>query len=213
MVELSPVRNIGARAPVNPDPPPRGKPRVHTRLVRVLRWVLPAIMAGMIATLVGFVILHAVRRQDAVQKDAQTPIQMVNPHFFGRDNQGRPYIISAQQAARDERSFQRVLLSQPSMILDVNGPNPSTVSADEGVYHEDTRMLYLKGNILANNARDSHFATDEAVVNTRTGMVTSPTSLNSSTSSGQLQANSFDVFDKGDRVVFKGGVHARLNSH
>jgi lipopolysaccharide export system protein LptC len=194
-------------------PPPRGKARAHSRLVRVLRVVLPAIMCGVIAAIVALIVAHAVRRHEAAHRDATTPIEMINPHFFGRDSQGRAYTLGARQAARDEQSFQRVLLSYPSVTLDTEGPNPSTMTADTGVYHEDTRMLYLKGHVRANNAKASNFATDEAVVNTRTGAVTSPTALQGQTPTADVQSRSFDVFDKGDRVVFKGGVHARLNQH
>jgi len=189
---------------------PHGKPRMHSRVVRALRWILPAIMAATVATLIAFIVSHALKRQDAEQRDAATPIQMINPHFFGRDSQGRPYTLSARQAARDERSFQRVLLSYPTVTLNTNGPTPSKVSADMGVYHEDSRMLFLKGHILADNDKASRFATDEAVVNTKTGQVSSPTPLTSRTAAGDLQARSFDIFDKGDKVVLKGGVHARL---
>ena len=37
--------------------------------------------------------------------------------------------------------------------------------------------------------------------------------IDSRTPLGTLNSKSFDVYDKGDRVIFKGGVHARLNSH
>jgi lipopolysaccharide export system protein LptC len=194
-------------------PPPRGKARAHSRLVRVLRFLLPMFMVVMVGTLVALVVAHAVRRQDAAHRDAATPIEMVNPHFFGRDSQGKAYTLGARQAARDEQSFQRVLLSYPWVTMDTEGPHPSTLTADKGVYHEDTRMLYLKGHVRANNARESRFATDEAVVNTRTGVVTSPAALAGQTSVGDVQSHAFDVFDKGGRVVFKGGVHARLNQH
>jgi lipopolysaccharide export system protein LptC len=167
-------------------------------------------MIGVLATVVGLIIAHAVRRRDASHRDADTPIEMINPHFFGRDAQGRAYTLGARQAARDETSFERVLLNYPTFTLDTAG-HPSTVTADTGVYHEDTRMLYLKGHIRADNAKSSKFATDEAVVNTRTGMVSSPTALSSQTPIGDLQSRSFDIFNKGDRVVFKGGVHGRFN--
>ncbi len=182
-------------------------------MVQVLRWLLPIIMIGTVGLLVGLVMARAARRQDAAQRDATSPIEMVNPHFYGRDSQGRAYVLGAKQAARDEKSFQRVLLSYPTMTLDTDGAHPSTVTADTGVYHEDTRMLYLKGHVLANNAKSSRFATDEAVVNTRTGTVTSPAALSSQTPQGDVQSNGFDVLDKGDRVIFKGGVHTRLNQH
>jgi lipopolysaccharide export system protein LptC len=218
MVELAPVRDRPAARASHQGPPPRGKARAHSRLVRVLRWLLPLVMASVVLTLVALVVAHALRRQDAAQRDAATPIEMINPHFFGRDSQGRPYTLGARQAARDEQSFQRVLLSFPTVTLYANGASgaaatrPSTITADTGVYHEDSRMLFLKGHVRAEDAKASKFAADEAVVNTRTGMVTSPSALSSHTSMGDLQSTGFDVFDRGDRAVFKGGVHARLNT-
>jgi lipopolysaccharide export system protein LptC len=213
MSELSQVRNVETARGPGVGLPPRGKARVHSVVVRVLRVVLPLTMVATVLGLVTLVTLHAVRRVDAIQNDASTPIEMINPHFFGRDSKGRPYTLSARQAARDPRSFQRVLLNYPAVTLDANGANPSRVTADTGVYHEESRLLYLKGHIVADNAKSSHFATDRAVVDTRTGAVTSPSALSSRTSAGDVQSKGFDVFDKGDRVVFKGGVHARLNQH
>ena len=70
-----------------------------------------------------------------------------------------------------------------------------------------------EGHVHADNAKQSRFATDEATVNTRTGTVVGGAPLSSQTPVGDLKSNSFDVYDKGDRVVFKGGVHARLNQH
>jgi lipopolysaccharide export system protein LptC len=192
---------------------PRGKPRVHSLLVRILRVLLPMVMLGVIGLLVTLVVAHAVRRQAAAHNDAATPIRMVNPHFFGRDSQGRAYTLGAMQATREEASFQTVMLSYPKVTLDVNGQHPSTLTADTGIYHEDTRILYLKGHVHANNAKQSTFATDEATVNTRTGEVVGGAPLTSQTPLGDLRSNNFDVYDKGDRVVFKGGVHARLNQH
>jgi lipopolysaccharide export system protein LptC len=138
---------------------------------------------------------------------------MVNPHFYGRDTQGRPYTLTASQAARDERSFQTVLLTQPFVTLGADGAKPSTLQSDTGVYHEDTRILLLRGHVRASDAKSGRFASDEAVVNTRTGTVVGPQALSSSSDAGALQSRSFDVYDKGDRMIFKGGVHARLNAH
>ncbi len=194
-------------------PPPRGKTRVHSVLVRILRWLLPAIMLAVVLALAALVAVHAVRRHADATKEASSPIRMVNPHFFGRDNQGRAFTLAAHQASRDEASFQRVLLVYPSVILGVGGPHPSMLTADHGVYQEDTRLLYLQGHVRANNAQASRFATDQAIVDTRTGAVKGAGALAGQTAAGNVKSGSFDVYDKGNRVVFTGGVHARLNQH
>ena len=48
---------------------------------------------------------------------------------------------------------------------------------------------------------------------TGTGAVSGPTALSGKTSVGEVQGGSYEVQNKGDRVVIKGGVHARLNQH
>ena len=191
---------------------PKGKPRRHTRLVRILRWLLPLTMLGVVGLLASLVTAHAIRRREAARQEATTPIRMVNPHFYGRDSQGRAYTLAAAEASRDEASFQRVLLSHPAVTLDLESAHPSSLTADQGVYHEDSRMLYLQGHVHGSDPKTAAFSTDKAVVNTRTGEVKGASGLTGQARAGSVKSNGFDVYDKGDRVVFKGGVHARLNS-
>ena len=108
--------------------PPRGKARSHSRFVKVLRVALPLLMVGVVGTLGALVVSHAVRRQAAAHQDANTPIRMTNPHFFGRDNQGRAYTLGARQAARDEQSLQVVLLQYPTLTLGVGAARAITTS-------------------------------------------------------------------------------------
>lgn len=190
---------------------PRGKARAHSRFVKVLRVILPLIMIGVIATLAALVIEHAVRRHAAAHQDQATPIRMTNPHFFGRDNQGRAFTLGARLAARDQTSLQVVLLDFPTLILDVGGLHPSNLSADSGVYHEDTRMLFLMGHVRGANAAGARFATDKAVINTRTGAVVGPGVLGAQNGQGSVTSNSYAVKNKGETVIFRGGVHARLH--
>jgi len=169
-------------------------------------------MLGVIAALASLVVIHAIRRQQATQLDVTAPIHMVNPHFFGRDTQNRPYTLSAREASRDPVSFQRVLLTGPLIILDTGAPRPARLTADKGVYKEDTRILVLTGHVRGVDAKNVQFASDEAVVDTRTGKVSGPRAMANDPLQGAIQSKTFEVEDKGDRVIMKGGVHARLNA-
>jgi lipopolysaccharide export system protein LptC len=191
---------------------PRGKARVHSRMVRVLRIALPLLMLAVIALLAALVVQHALRRHAASHQDSTTPIRMTNPHFFGRDVHGRAFTLAAQAAARDERSLQVVLLTNPSLTLDQGGIHPSTLNADSGVYHEDTRILQLAGHVHGANSAGEKFLTDRAVVNTKTGEVQGPKALAAQTPMGQVQSNGYSVYNKGETVIFRGGVHSRLKS-
>jgi lipopolysaccharide export system protein LptC len=193
-------------------PPPRAKARQHSRLVRVMRWALPMGMVAVLGLIAGLIGQHSISRRGTAHEPANQ-IVMTNPHFFGRDSQGRAFMLSARQAARDPQDFQKVLLQFPHITQDVDGANPQTLTADSGVYREDTRILVMRGNVHADNSKDSAFATQEATINTRTGTVVGPQAIQGQTNMGHVKSNSFDVYDKGDRVIYKGGVHARLNQH
>lgn len=192
-------------------PPPRVKARQHSRLVRTLRWALPLAMVAVIGALAGLIGAHALKRQ-ANHHEPVTQIKMTNPHFFGRDTQGRAYMLTSRQAARDAQDINKVLLQFPQVSLDVDGAHPSTLTSDSGVYQEDTRILLLRGHVRADDAKATSFASDTAIVNTRTGTVTGG-EINGQTAMGNVRAGSYDVSNKGDRVIYKGGVHARLNQH
>ena len=195
-----------------PAPPPRAAMRRHSRLVRVLRWVLPAMMVGAFAVMVGYIFLHAARSRAARPLETPTEIRMINPRFAGRDDRGRAFNLSARQASRADGDAMQVELVGPVVTLDVDGVHPSTVTADHGTYDEDKRLLHLKGHVHMDDSRASAVATDEALVDTKAGTVNGSGPIAAQTNAGSIQAHSYSVYDKGNRVVYRGGVHARLNS-
>jgi lipopolysaccharide export system protein LptC len=187
--------------------------RAHSRLIRLLRVVLPGMVLGL-AALLGLLILnHAVRVEATAPRETATQIRMVNPHFFGRDRQGRAFEVSAAEAARSDSNMQEVLLEDVSVTLDVNGAHPSRMTADHGAYREDTRILLLRGNVRVDDGRASSIATNQATVDTRAGTVVGDQRVASRTTAGDIQAGEYQVENRGDRVIFRGGVRARVNPH
>jgi len=187
--------------------------RAHSRLIRTLRIVLPIAVAAL-ATLLGVLVAsHAVKVQATAPRETATQIRMVNPHFFGRDRQGRAFELGAAQAARSDANMQEVLLDDVSVTLDVNGAHPSRMTADHGIYREDTRILQLRGNVRVDDGRASTIATNDATVDTRAGTVVGDQRVASQTTVGSIQAGQYQVQDRGDRVIFRGGVRARVNPH
>ena len=56
------------------------------------------------------------------------------------------------------------------------------------------------------------FETAASLFYTRTGELVGSGPIQGSGSLGEITAKSYGVYDKGDRMVFKGGVHTRLDS-
>ena len=139
-----------------------------------------------------------------------TQIRMVGPHFIGRDDQGRAFNLASRLAVRDDSDMQRVLLGAPVMVMDADSPHPKTLTADHGVYDEDTRMLRLTGHVRVDDAAASTVGTRRGAGRHPAGTVTGVSALDARGRWAQIHAGSYSASEKGGAIVMHGGVHAQL---
>ena len=184
--------------------------RAHSRLVMALRWLLPTLILGMLGLLAAFVVSQALSAAASRPKELPSQIRMMSPHFIGRDEQGRAFNLAARLAVREDADMQRVGLDAPVMVMDADSPRPKTLTADRGVYDEDTRILHLTGHVRVDDAAATTAGSEEALVDTRAGTITGVSPVSASGPMGKIQAGSFTASQKGGTVVMHGGVHAEL---
>jgi lipopolysaccharide export system protein LptC len=191
-------------------PPPRRASierwRRRSRLIRGLRVILPVLIGLTLAGLAGSVAYTTFTNGPAKARQADDAIRLVNPRFVGRDDRGRAFVLTAITATRDPRDYQRVILDRPVLLLDDDGPDPTRISALHGVYHEATRKLQVNGNVRLSGARGA-FETIESLFDTKTGELEGSNPVHGSGPLGEIDAKSYGVYDKGARMLFKGGVH------
>ena len=180
-------------------------------MIRRLRVILPSLIGLILAAMAGFILHTTFLGRDAAPREADAPIQLVNPRFVGKDDKGRAFVLTAATAVRDENDYQRVLLDKPALILDAEGINPTRVTAKSGVYREDRRVLNLDGGVTM-SGQDTTFDTLSSIFNTATGELEGQGEISGSSSLGEITAKSYGVYDKGERLVFKGGVRGRIDS-
>lgn len=185
--------------------------RRRSRLVRRMRVILPVCIGLILTSMVGFVIQATVVGQKVKTNDADAPIQLINPRFVGRDKKGRAFVLTAKTATRDPKDYQRVLLDTPMLVLDEEGDRPVRISAKAGVYREEAKVLNLEGGVKLNGG-DLNFTTASSVFNTATGELEGHGEIQGAGALGEIIAKSYGVYDKGERMVFKGGVHSRIES-
>jgi lipopolysaccharide export system protein LptC len=185
--------------------------RARSRLIRRLRLILPAAMATILALLAGWVVVGGVlARMSEGRAGGDALIHMTNARFFGRDSSGRPYVIGAAEASRDDTDLKLVTLRLPTLTLDAESDQATKISADQGLYREDDRMVRLNGHVALQTADGDVFRTDRVIADTVKGVVTGPTPVSGAGPTGEITAQGFDVYDRGARVVFRGEVHSRM---
>jgi len=175
-----------------------------------MRWLLPTLILALFCLLGAFVIGQAVRAAAARPKEMPTQIRMIGPHFIGRDNQGRAFNLAARLAVRNDADMQQVLLGAPVIVMDVDSEHPKTLTADHGVYNEDTHLLHLTGHVRVDDAAASTVGTEEALIDTKAGTVVGGAALNGDGPMGEIHAGRYQATEKGQKLILSGGVHAQL---
>ena len=183
--------------------------RRRSQRVRLLRRLLPALIGVILLGLAGYVAVAALSGPGTRPVEAQTPIQLVKPKFVGQDRRGRAFTLTAQTATRDPADYDRVLLDKPVLVLRRDPEEPIRVSALKGDYNESDHLLKLNGDVRLNGG-DISFLTGASTFDTALGELVGDGAIQGVGSLGEINAKSYGVYDKGDRLVFGGGVSTRL---
>jgi lipopolysaccharide export system protein LptC len=178
--------------------------------VRRLRLALPAIAVVVFLAIAGQVAWRAVVGLTARATPAEGGVRMVNPSFTGQGKDGARYLVTATSGERDPANPALINLDQPTVTIGQPGGPTSRTQSKAGVFREDKMTLTMTGDVRGERSNGDKFVANDAVIDTRTGSV-SGSSLRGAGQAGQIQAGDYGVVDKGDRVILKGGVRARIN--
>lgn len=184
--------------------------RRRSAIIRVLRWALPALMGALVIALAGYFTLSSIRAGETLPKVTQTEIKLVGARFMGRMADGRSFLIGAGSAKRSDTLMQEVILTDPILNLGGETGAPARMTARQGVYDEKTRILRLSGDVRIDNGKGQRIATNDSIIDTRTGKISGQKGISGDGPLGQVQSNAYEVDRETGRVIMKGRVRARI---
>jgi len=179
--------------------------------VRFLRRTLPMVATVVLVAVVGQVVWRAVRMVMIPQAAAPAAaVRMINPSFTGESRDGSRYQVTARSGVRDGADDSRIVLEAPTVSV-THGDNTGTrTTAQRGVFRQDAMTLALEGDVKVAENSGYNFTFKNAVFDTRTGQVTGK-GVGATGPDAQISSDQYTVYDKGERMVFKGRVRGRLN--
>ena len=187
--------------------------RKRSRQVRFFRKALPVAIAAILLFGVCWVGVRAIIATMAHIDRGLGSIHLIHPTFYGRNEKGELYIMSAAQAVRDGDDPDRITLVSPDLKQYPTGaPAPITTHALHGVYHEQHKLLDLFGHVVATDGRGYTFESEAAHVDMVKNSAVGDTHVNSYGPSGSVTADAYQVYDKGQHVIFTGHVHTHLTN-
>ncbi len=180
--------------------------------VRRLRYLLPLAAVAvvvLVAAQVGWREFRFVTAKTPGVKDGT--VRMVNPAFRGEGKDGKRYVVTAAAGVRDDADPQVLRLDRPAVTVSGGDEAAARTVANRGVFRQDDLTLRLDGDVRTEQNGRSVFVADNSVIDTTTGRITGQ-GIQATRTASAVRSDSYTITDSGDRVVFKGGVRARLNA-
>ena len=182
----------------------------HSRLVRRLKFILPAlavvavgalwatarVVPGDLASLVAISGIDVKSNSVVMQK----------PHISGFEGTRRAYEVRADTAVQSLDDPKVVTFKQIVGHFGLDEAGEATVDAGVGVYNGNTNMLALRDGINMQTTNGYAGKFTDANIDLGKGTLTSTQPLFLSTTDGSIHANAVTVTDRGKHVTFTNGV-------
>jgi lipopolysaccharide export system protein LptC len=213
---------MSERPPPTPDPAaePGWRPRTTSATVDVARYSqfvgymrigLPA-LAGILVVLV-FVIPQFMGDDDRfrvgnvtapLKNVAADALSMVNARYFGTDQKGQPFSVTAKGVKERPAPDERVDLVSPQADITLAGGDWLSIEAGAGLYDRKTETLDLSNEVSLFQDKGYEMHTAAASIRLKEGSASSRTPVQSQGPFGELVAQGFELSDKGENVLFLG---------
>lgn len=183
--------------------------RRYGRFVGIMRILLPTVATAL-------VILVALWPQltDQQQRYSITPakiateaaktLTMVNGVYSGIDDKRRPYTLTADSVKLANSNLSVVALTAPKADLLMEDGSWVAVTAREGTYDRDKKILKLKGNVNLFHDSGYEFRTDAAVIDMMAGDAYGTDPVEGQGPFGNIKSQGFVIRNRGDKIQFTG---------
>ena len=190
--------------------------RRHSRLVRMLRISIPAVVVLGTTVIVLITYFNPLRMLGQLPIDvgslvvSGSKITMEHPRLSGFTHDARAYELSADAAKQDLTKPDLIELHNLRATVEMQDKATIEMLATTGTYDSKGEMLKLDQNIMLNSSTGYSGHLSEAMIDMRKGYVVSKHPVELQLLQGTLNANRLEIIDSGDLVRFDGGVNMTL---
>jgi lipopolysaccharide export system protein LptC len=189
--------------------------RAHSRLVAALRVLVPLVAAGVVA---GFFLLIASDPRNAASshEDARAlnvthgTITMEAPRLTGFNANGQTYEVRADHARQSTANPGQVGLNSLQARVEMRDHGWAHFAADHGHFDTEAQVLDLDGHVRVSTDKGDSGRLASARIELKGDRVSSQQPVEITLGTTKLRADSMDLSQGGNRVVFAGHVVMQL---
>ncbi len=201
----------GAGAGRRPARPNTG----YSRFVNLMKFILPAVAAGLLLLIVAWPRLQAGfdrLRLSFTRLDLSEArdLRMVNARFAGVDKLHRPYVLTADVARQMPDRNDLMALEGPKGDITLQSGAWLALTAFTGVYLSQGQLLDLFGDVKMFHDRGYELTTDTAHVDMAAGTAEGNDAVQGQGVFGDVTSQGFRLLDHGQTIIFTGKAKLHL---
>jgi lipopolysaccharide export system protein LptC len=188
------------------------KAQRHSRRVRLLRWALPSLALGGLAIILSFVWFDPFRFYRNLPVEfgrisiTDNKLTIEAPKLTGFTQDRRPYWVTADEAAQDLGSPNRIELAGIKGQVELANRGETKIQAAKGLYDLKTGNLELNSGIEIGSTGGYKMEMNDALMQVRAGRIATDQPVKATFPEGVLSAQRLEILNHGDHVKFTGGV-------
>jgi lipopolysaccharide export system protein LptC len=190
----------------------------HSRLVRLLRVAVPAVVLLAMAGIVAVSLFNPFRLLAKLPIDSGglvvsgTKVTMEAPHLSGFSPDGRPYELWAKAATQDLTRPNHVDLATLRAKLLTEDQSTVTIDARNGLFDTKAQLLDLQKDVYLQSSSGYQAWMTRALVDLGKGTVNSDEPVDVKWQGGTLRGQKLRITEKGELIRFEGGVVVNLDN-
>ena len=190
----------------------------HSRMVRMLRVLVPAAVLLALAGVLGISLFNPFRITGLAKLPVDmsnlvvsgTKITMETPHLAGFSTDQRPYELWAKAAIQDLTDPDHVELKTLRAKVMMEDKSSVTMDARTGYFDSKQQLLDLRKDIFLQSSTGYEARLSQAYVDINKGTVTSDEHVDVKLLNGTLTADKLRIINSGEIVRFEGNVVMNL---
>lgn len=189
--------------------------RRRTHFVRMLRLGLMVLTGLIVVLIIAQITLRALGTEEQAPVTVGEDARMINPRFTGRDDNGTPYVVTADAAIRRRGEDVRLTeLESPQLDYDLIAADDEAegVLARTGLFDADARTLDLNADVRFRTRSGYEFLAEHARIYLAEERVVGESAVEGDGPMGTIRSNAYEILDGGNRVVFTGNVRTHINN-
>ena len=186
--------------------------RRHSRRVRALRIAIPVVLLAAVAATALAIWFNPLRMLASLPISVSrislsgNKVTMIDPKLAGYTRDERRYELTATSAAQADGRKDVVNLEEPRASLEMADLSTIKMKASFGVFDRGAGVLTLTRDIVLTSSSGYEVHLSQAVIDIRSGNITSDEPVEVIAQQGTLRSNRLEVTKSGDIVRFDGGV-------